>query len=65
EHNFALYSSLAYNIGKWSFKGGLRAEMTDLEGIVSEPYELEYCNTVRKRAVFLIIRNTTLRCILH
>ncbi|WP_262710248.1 outer membrane beta-barrel family protein, partial [Chryseobacterium sp. CH1] len=28
-----MYSSLAYNIGKWSFKGGLRAEMTDLEGI--------------------------------
>ncbi|CAI8935136.1 outer membrane beta-barrel protein [Chryseobacterium sp. IT-36CA2] len=44
EHNFALYSSLAYNIGKWSFKGGLRAEMTDLEGIVSEPYELNKSN---------------------
>ncbi|MDR2237238.1 MAG: TonB-dependent receptor family protein [Chryseobacterium sp.] len=39
EHNFALYSSLAYNLGKWNFKGGLRAEMTDLEGVVSEPYE--------------------------
>ncbi|WP_284464006.1 outer membrane beta-barrel family protein [Chryseobacterium sp.] len=39
EHNFALYSSLSYNIGKWNFKGGLRAEMTDLEGIVSEPYD--------------------------
>ncbi|WP_238592869.1 outer membrane beta-barrel family protein [Chryseobacterium kwangjuense] len=39
EHNFAVYSSLAYNLGKWNFKGGLRAEMTDLEGIVSEPYE--------------------------
>ncbi|MDR6461142.1 hypothetical protein J2786_004295 [Chryseobacterium vietnamense] len=44
EHNFALYSSLAYNIGKWSFKGGLRAEMTDLEGVVSEPYELNKTN---------------------
>jgi hypothetical protein len=44
EHNFALYSSLAYNIGKWNFKGGLRAEMTDLEGIVSEPYELNKSN---------------------
>ncbi|WP_426477057.1 outer membrane beta-barrel protein [Chryseobacterium sp. CBSDS_008] len=44
EHNFALYSSLAYNIGKWSFKGGLRAEMTDLEGVVSEPYELNKSN---------------------
>ncbi|MCS4305295.1 outer membrane beta-barrel family protein [Chryseobacterium sp. BIGb0232] len=40
EHNFALYSSLSYNIGKWNFKGGLRAEMTNLEGIVSEPYDL-------------------------
>lgn len=40
EHNFALYSSLSYNIGKWNFKGGLRAEMTSLEGVVSEPYEL-------------------------
>ncbi|WP_114822003.1 outer membrane beta-barrel family protein [Chryseobacterium sp. KLBC 52] len=44
EHNFALYSSLAYNIGKWSFKGGLRAEMTNLEGEVSEPYELNKSN---------------------
>lgn len=39
EHNLGLYSSLAYNFGKWNFKGGLRAEMTDLEGVVSEPYE--------------------------
>ncbi len=39
EHNFAVYTSLAYNLGKWNFKGGLRAEMTDLEGVVSEPYE--------------------------
>jgi hypothetical protein len=44
EHNFALYSSLSYNIGKWNFKGGLRAEMTNLEGIVSEPYELNKSN---------------------
>jgi len=44
EHNLALYSSLSYNIGKWNFKGGLRAEMTDLEGIVSEPYELNKSN---------------------
>ncbi|KFF11574.1 TonB-dependent receptor [Chryseobacterium soli] len=40
EHNFALYSSLAYNPGKWNFKAGLRAEKTDLEGVVSEPYEM-------------------------
>lgn len=44
EHNFALYSSLSYNIGKWNFKGGLRAEMTDLEGVVSEPYHLNKSN---------------------
>lgn len=44
EHNFALYTSLAYNIGKWNFKGGLRAEMTDLEGVVSEPYDLNKSN---------------------
>lgn len=44
EHNFALYSSLAYNVGKWSFKGGLRAEMTNLEGVVSEPHELNKSN---------------------
>lgn len=40
EHNFGIYSSLAYNPGKWNFKAGLRAEKTDLEGIVSEPYEV-------------------------
>lgn len=40
EHNFALYTSLAYNPGKWNFKAGLRAEKTDLEGVVSEPYEV-------------------------
>lgn len=44
EHNFALYSSLVYNVGKWSFKGGLRAEMTNLEGVVSEPHELNKSN---------------------
>jgi hypothetical protein len=40
EHNFGIYSSLSYNPGKWNFKAGLRAEKTDLEGIVSEPYEV-------------------------
>ncbi|MBT2622120.1 outer membrane beta-barrel family protein [Chryseobacterium sp. ISL-6] len=44
EHNFALYGSLAYNPGKWNFKAGLRAEKTDLEGIVSEPYEVNTNN---------------------
>ncbi|UKB84538.1 TonB-dependent receptor [Chryseobacterium sp. MEBOG06] len=40
EHNFALYTSLSYNIGKWNFKGGLRAENTDIQGVVSDPYEV-------------------------
>lgn len=40
EHNFALYSSFAYNPGKWNYKAGLRAEKTDLEGIVSDPFEV-------------------------
>lgn len=44
EHNFALYTSLAYNPGKWNFKAGLRAEKTDLEGVVSEPYEVNKNN---------------------
>lgn len=44
EHNFGVYISMAYNLKKWSFKGGLRAEMTDLEGIVSEPYEVNKNN---------------------
>ncbi|KFE98850.1 TonB-dependent receptor [Chryseobacterium formosense] len=44
EHNFSVYTSLAYNVGKWNFKGGLRAEMTDLEGVVSEPYEVNKNN---------------------
>ncbi|SHM61763.1 TonB-dependent receptor domain-containing protein [Chryseobacterium polytrichastri] len=44
EHNFALYSSLSYNPGKWNFKAGLRAEKTDLEGVVSEPYEVNKNN---------------------
>lgn len=39
EYNFALYSSLSYTLKRWSFKGGLRAEKTDLEGVVSEPFE--------------------------
>lgn len=44
EHNFALYSSLAYNPGKWNFKAGLRAEKTDLKGVVSEPFEVNKNN---------------------
>ncbi len=40
EHNFAAYSSLSLDLKKWSFKAGLRAENTALEGIVSEPYEV-------------------------
>ncbi len=44
EHNFALYSSLSYNPGRWNFKAGLRAEKTDLEGVVSEPFEINKNN---------------------
>lgn len=44
EHNFGIYTSMAYDLGKWNFKGGLRAEMTDLEGVVSEPYEVNKNN---------------------
>ena len=44
EHNFGIYSSLAYNPGKWNFKAGLRAEKTDLEGVVSEPFEVNKNN---------------------
>lgn len=39
EYNFALYGSLSYTLKKWSFKGGLRAEKTDFDGVVSEPFE--------------------------
>lgn len=42
EFNFGAYASLALNLDKWSFKGGLRAENTDLTGIVSEPYEKDH-----------------------
>lgn len=40
ESNFSLYTSLTYNLKKWSFKGGLRAENTNLSGVVSEPFEM-------------------------
>lgn len=40
EHNVALYGSLEYAWKKWSWKAGLRGEYTDLEGIVSEPADI-------------------------
>ena len=40
EYNLAAYASLSLDLKKWSFKAGLRAENTSLEGIVSEPYEI-------------------------
>lgn len=40
EQNFAAYSSVALDLKKWSFKAGLRAENTTMEGIVSEPHEV-------------------------
>lgn len=39
EDNFAAYTTVAYKWEKWSFKGGLRAEYTDLTGDVSQPKE--------------------------
>jgi len=40
EQNTALYLSSSYNLKKWQFKAGLRAEYTDLEGKVSIPQEI-------------------------
>jgi hypothetical protein len=40
ERNVALYGSLDYAWKKWSWKAGLRGEYTDLEGIVSEPADI-------------------------
>ncbi len=34
ENNFAAYTTLSYSWNQWSFKGGLRAEYTDLTGVV-------------------------------
>lgn len=39
ETNFAAFTTLAYSWQQWSFKGGLRAEYTDLTGVVSKPEE--------------------------
>lgn len=47
EYNFAAYSSLSLDLKKWSFKAGLRAENTVLEGIVSEPYEVNKNNYLK------------------
>jgi len=40
ERSAALYGSLDYAWKKWSWKAGLRGEYTDLEGIVSEPADI-------------------------
>ena len=37
ETNFAAYTTLGYQSDKWAFKGGLRAENTQLEGLVDQP----------------------------
>lgn len=37
EYNVATYSSASYSWKRWHVKAGLRAEYTDLKGIVSEP----------------------------
>lgn len=36
EQNYAAYTSAAYELDRWSFKAGLRAEYTDLEGTVKQ-----------------------------
>jgi len=40
ERNLALYTSFDYAWKKWSWKAGLRGEYTDLEGLVSEPADI-------------------------
>lgn len=40
ERNAALYTSFSYIWKKWSWKAGVRGEYTDLEGIVSEPEDM-------------------------
>ncbi|MBW3519566.1 outer membrane beta-barrel family protein [Flavobacterium sp. NKUCC04_CG] len=39
EKNLAAYTTLAYTWSQWSFKAGIRAEYTDLTGLVSQTYE--------------------------
>lgn len=39
EQNYAAYTSLGYDMKKWFFKAGLRAEYTDLKGIVENPLD--------------------------
>lgn len=39
ERNYAAYTSLGYDMKKWFFKAGLRAEYTDLKGIVENPLD--------------------------
>jgi len=40
ENNYAAYSSFSYDLEKWSFKAGLRAEYTQLEGVVKQPADV-------------------------
>ncbi|WP_343562052.1 outer membrane beta-barrel family protein [Sphingobacterium sp.] len=40
ERNAALYTSFNYVWKKWSWKAGLRGEYTDLEGLISEPEDI-------------------------
>jgi hypothetical protein len=39
EGYIAAYASASLNLKKWAFKAGLRTENTNLNGIVSTPYE--------------------------
>ena len=39
EGYIAAYASASLNLKKWAFKAGLRTENTNLNGVVSTPYE--------------------------
>src|SRR5690606_25018374 len=40
EQNYAAYSTFAFDLEKWVFKAGLRAEYTNLKGIANNPYDV-------------------------
>lgn len=40
EQNYAAYSTFAFDLEKWAFKAGLRAEYTNLKGIANNPYDV-------------------------
>lgn len=40
EQNYAAYTSVNYALDKWAFKAGLRAEYTNLKGLVDNPLDV-------------------------